>query len=376
MANVSIGEKSARPRILMFSHRNIFGEALYRCPHYEFEDIVCQIDSVEILAPQQGKWFKYGSRIASRIAIDGKIALNPGIPKIKLTNNYDLLFTVCAFPKDLLNFNTVINWKDCCKISICLLDEVWANQVSKLECFTRILSKFDHVMLYYSQSVNAVSEVIGDRCSFLPPGVDAIRFCPYPNPPKRAVDVYSIGRRSTITHQALLRMAEENGIFYVYDSIVGSDAFNSQEHRHLLAGVAKRSDYFIVNPGLIDKPKIRGNQLEIGNRYFEGAAAGAIMIGEYPRSREFEKLFGWPDAVIHLPFGADNIAEIISELDKQPDRKLKIRKDNVVQSLLRHDWVYRWESVLKAAGLEPMPELLRRKKRLSDLSCAVENGSC
>lgn len=76
--------------------------------------------------------------------------------------------------------------------------------------------------------------------------------------------------------------------------------------------------------------------------------------------------------VVHLPFGSDKIDTIINELDMQPERQEKIRRNNVVQSLLHHDWVYRWETVLKIAGLEPMPELLERKKRLRDLSNIVE----
>jgi len=44
----------------------------------------------------------------------------------------------------------------------------------------------------------------------------------------------------------------------------------------------------------------------------------------------------------------------------------------VVQSLLRHDWVYRWENILKMVGLDPMPQLLERKKHLRDLSNMIE----
>src|SRR5207245_9603073 len=104
------------------------------------------------------------------------------------------------------------------------------------------------------------------------------------NPPKRVVDVDSIGRRSEITHRRLLRMVAKNGIFYLHDSISGDQAIDSKEHRALVARVAKRSRYFIVNPGLIDRPEIRGNQIEIGNRYFEGAASGTIMVGERPNN--------------------------------------------------------------------------------------------
>ena len=373
MTHASIDEEYGRPRILLFSERNIFTNPLFRCPLYEFEDIICQIDSVDVLAPQPQKWFNLGFRIANnRFLRHSTITLNPGIPKVRIRKNYDLLFGVFGRPKDLLTFNTVKNWKDCCRTSICLIDEIWVRQLSEYECFLNILSKFDYVMLYYSQSVKAVSEVVGDKCFFLPPGVDAILFCPYPDPPKRAIDVYSIGRRSEVTHQKLLKMAKENKIFYVYDSISGSEAINSKEHRLLLANAAKRSRFYIVNPGLIDRPDIRGNQIEISNRYFEGAASGTIMIGEIPKNEEYEKLFGWPDSVIHVAFGSDKIDVVIHELDKQPERQDRVRKNNVVQCLRRHDWVYRWETVLKAAGLDPLPGLLERKKRLENLAGTIE----
>ena len=44
--------KSGRPRVLIFSLRNIFGNTLFRCPHYEFEDLICEIDSAVLLAPE------------------------------------------------------------------------------------------------------------------------------------------------------------------------------------------------------------------------------------------------------------------------------------------------------------------------------------
>ena len=82
-----------------------------------------------------------------------------------------------------------------------------------------------------------------------------------------------MGRRSQITHQSLLRMVQESGIFYLYDSMSATfPANNAKEHRALLANLAKRSRYFIVNPGKIDRQEERGNQIEIGGRYFDGAA--------------------------------------------------------------------------------------------------------
>ncbi len=352
-----------KPRVLIFSLRNVFGKALFRCPHFEFEDLICQIDSADLLAPKVDPSSRRSS-FATRLAYHAPVVLNPSMERISAKGQYDILFTICGYPQDLIMFNAVSNLRDICRTSVCLLDELWINEMVKHRHFLRILAKFDVVMLYYSQSVKPLSEIIERRCIFLPPGVDAISFCPNPNPPERVIDVYSIGRRSEITHQRLLDMVRERGLFYLHDSMGGSQAINSKEHRALFANVAKRSRYFIVNPGKIDEPNLRGRQMEIGNRYFEGAASGAIMIGERPDNEVFEELFDWPDAVTRLPYDSRNIDVLIKDLEADPERQDRIRRTGVVQALMRHDWVYRWEAILSAVGLEPMQEALERKDRL------------
>ncbi len=359
----SMDAEPRKPRVLIFSLRNVFGKALFRCPHFEFEDLICQIDSADLLAPKVDPSSRRSS-FATRLAYHAPVVLNPSMERISAKGQYDILFTICGYPQDLIMFNAVSNLRDICRTSVCLLDELWINEMVKHRHFLRILAKFDVVMLYYSQSVKPLSEIIERRCIFLPPGVDAISFCPNPNPPERVIDVYSIGRRSEITHQRLLDMVRERGLFYLHDSMGGSQAINSKEHRALFANVAKRSRYFIVNPGKIDEPNLRGRQMEIGNRYFEGAASGAIMIGERPDNEVFEELFDWPDAVTRLPYDSRNIDVLIKDLEADPERQDRIRRTGVVQALMRHDWVYRWEAILSAVGLEPMQEALERKDRL------------
>jgi len=326
---------------------------------------------VEFLAPKPNSFFKYGTRISQKLASDFAIPFKPGIPKIKLNKDYELFFAFCQFPKDLIHLESMQGWKNHCKTSICWVSEIWLSEMNHFRYYLKLLSEFDHVILHWSQSVTQVNKLIGDKAIFLPLGIDAILFCPYPNPPHRFIDVYSIGRRSEETHRALIKMFEEGKIFYLHDSTIGNEVVDTFQHRYLFANLAKRSRYFIVNPGKIDVPEERENQSEIGNRYYEGAAAGTIMIGEYPENIEFKKIFYWPDAVMQLPFGSVKINEIINELDKQPERQEIIRRKNVLESLTKHDWAYRWEAMLKMAGLEPMPGLLERKKQLESLSMLV-----
>jgi hypothetical protein len=166
-------------------------------------------------------------------------------------------------------------------------------------------------------------------------------------------------------------MAAGSGLFYLHDTVAGDRPLNSPEHRNLFAQIAKRSRYFIVNPGLIDRPEIRGDQIEIGNRYFEGAASGTIMVGERPWTKAFEQLFDWPDAVVDLPYDSPGIDKIIHQLNHDPERQHLIRRNNVVNALTRHDWVYRWEAILQHLGREPLPQLYDRKRRLKKIADAV-----
>ncbi len=355
------------PRTLIFSQRNLSRKLPFRCAHFEFEDVISQIDSVELLAPRVDP-STLRHTIAKRIAYHTPLVLNPGIQQAPIKAHYDLFLAICGDPTDLLRVSALGNWRASCKTAVCLIDELWVTQMAAYHNFLRMLEKFDVVMLYYSQSVEPLSKRIGRKCVFLSPGVDAIRFCPYPHPPKRVVDVYSIGRRSEITHRILLRMVEKDGLFYLHDSIAADQVPDPTEHRALFANIAKRSRYFIVNPGLIDRPDIRGDQIEIGNRYFEGAASGTIMLGERPNNAEFERLFDWPDSLIHLPYNSADIDEIVNALDNEPEKQDRMRRTNVKQALRRHDWVYRWEAILNVVGLEPMPGLFQRKELLRNLA--------
>ncbi len=99
------------------------------------------------------------------------------------------------------------------------------------------------------------------------------------------------------------------------------------------------------------------------------------MIGEYPETEAFKEHFGWPDSVIRTPFDSPDIAEILADLDSQPERIAEARKNNIIQSLLRHDWAYRWNTILNLAGLKPSTALTDRLKYLKNLADEIKSDS-
>lgn len=365
--NKNTGE-SNNPRICMFSQRNLQG-LVSRCPGYEFEDAVCAIDDVDLIAPRPNSLFPLSEKIANKIAQHtSAVSFNPGVRKQRIKKSYDLFIMKCLFLRDLPSLNALKGWRQRCRTAVCWLVESWIADLKKCKGHLKILSQFDYVILSCSDSVKPIQDVIQRPCFYMPPGVDAIRFSPYPNPPVRCIDVYNLGRRSPVTHQKLLEMAEQKQIFYIYDTIDKLDTSNPSQHRDLIANMAKRSRYFFANTGKIDRPSETHKQGEIGPRFFEGAAAGTIMLGEYPRNDAFRSNFDWTDAVIEVPFNTPNIAEVLVELDSQPRRLEIIRKNNIVQSLLRHDWVYRWRAILDMVGLDPIPAFFERENRLKELA--------
>jgi hypothetical protein len=205
----------------------------------------------------------------------------------------------------------------------------------------------------------------------MPIGIDTMRFCPYPDPPTRSIDVLSMGRRSDPMHRALLDLAEGKRIFYLYDVVRNFPVINFREHRVMLANLVKRSRYFINYKHNVNIAHVTGGQEALGARYFEGAAGGAVMIGIPPDCEEYHEAFDWDDAVINVPGSPADVGAILSELDTQPRRLATASRTNVVSCLLRHDWAYRWEEILHSVGLEPTPALAARKATLQKLAHGI-----
>ena len=368
-------------RVLMLSHRNIANRIFARCVWFEFEDMIKQIDCIAMLAPERVrsvKGFDTGYRIASKVGQYLPIALNPGVPSTTVEKEYDLFFTVCTFPMDLLYVNALKNWRKKCETAVCWIDEMYVTDIQYAKYSKEIISQFDHVIVSCNRVAREIKKLIQGECLFLIPGIDSILFCPHPKEPDRFIDILSIGRRSEDLHNYLVKALEKNELFYVYDTVsshgckYGLTTADPKQHRLLYANMVKRSKYFLVDTGKFDDIKGTDNEEIIGARYVEGAAAGTIMIGKQPSHPEFSKLFFWYEPVIDISANPDRIVEIIKEIDNQIDRKIRIRKDNIVNSLRYHDWVYRWELILKLAKLDPLPALVERKSRLKELADIVD----
>lgn len=360
-------------RICMPSGRNYRREA-FNCGHYEAQDVLAEVDDVDLVCMEPGPGYEFKDlwqrKLLYRDITRKVIFANPGLKKVRLTREYDLFLARCQTEKDIPHINAIEGWKDHCKTSVLWIDEMWAALLPKEKYWLHALTQFDHIFTSCRGTVGPLSKVIGRPVHWLPCAVDTLRFSPYPDPPARVIDVYSIGRRREEIHQRLLQASKRREIFYIYDTFLGSlaDVYDYREHRDYFASVAKRSRYFMVAPGKIDVVSENQGQSEVGHRYCEGAAAGAVLIGQAPQGEAFRHMFPWRDAVIRVQPDGSDVLDVLAELASDPERASAASQKNAVGALLRHDWVYRWREVLRVAGLEPSPGMLSRERRLKELA--------
>ena len=370
--------KESNARVLMVSHRLLKPHVSWASA-YEFEDVVCAIDDVDLVAvesvqPKPLPWEEEVlSHLRKRMGVD--IRREPRRRRTRVEGRYDLFFIRAMTLLDLNILNSIDGWQESCQTKVCWIEELWLDRLRDTKSLEPLL-QFDHVFVGHVPTSGPLAEVIDRPCSFLSPGVDALCFCPYPNPPARSIDLYALGRRSPATHQSLLDYAERrSGFMYFYDSARWTNFIEGHaEHRQLSANLIKRTRYFMADRAKANQPDKSKSSQVFGPRFFEGAAAGAMLIGEPPRCDTFDAYFDWPDAVIPLDHGSTKIADLIDELDADPGRVSRARQANITNMLRRHDWSDRWQTVLDTVDLDPRGAAAERKAALERRAQEVENA--
>jgi hypothetical protein len=90
-------------------------------------------------------------------------------------------------------------------------------------------------------------------------------------------------------------------------------------------------------------------------RWFYGTATGGAVVGKRPTTPLMDELMNWEDATIELPDDPQKSVEFINELLQDEVRLNSIYKRNYVESLARHDWRHRIQSMLEAVKI-PLPQ--------------------
>ena len=376
--NSSANNRGDETRVIVISVRE-FRFQVANCSLYEFEDIIHELERATLHAPSQEfdlarklyrltKYATGSDKVASAVA--------PFPTELSLEDEYDLLFVVCDNPWQLHLLETVKNWRDKCRYKACYVMETWKTNFNDWRLAHEPFKNFDYIFSGTSHCVETYSEVTGLPAKYLAPGIDALKFCPYPNPPQRMIDVCCVGRRHEETHQSLLHRSQQGDNFFYYHDTINNgrlEVSKPPEHRAKLVNLLQRSRYNIAVSARFNVLSTTGGHQEMGSRYFEAVAAGTVLLGMPPTGDIFPQYFDWEDAIITVDLYKQDVIEVIETLNSYPEKVERIRRKNIVNALLKHDWVYRWKEVLAAFGLEPSQSVLVREKCLQELAHSVNS---
>lgn len=350
------------------------------CSNYEFEDVICGVDDVDLFSLQPGRASEARQWFVRRLVWKPGVRrftphLNPGMRPVTLEKDYELFSFVCMNPADLVYLSAIKGWKERCRKKICFMVEFYAGWLREYDFHLSLLKDFDQVVLCFSGSVPGVQRAVGRPCHHVPLGADVFRFSPFPIPPERCIDVYSMGRRIESAHEAMLKMAARRELFYIYDTIPGLliQPRDHRQHRDLVANCAKRSRFFVTYPAKVDVVDETRGQSEVGARFFEGAATGAVLLGQAPTIPAFAKDFDWPDAVVDIGTTEESLVAALATLRSEPERVRALGHKNAIEAIRRFDWSYRWKEMLKLVGMEPTARLTQRERHLGELAAVAES---
>ena len=371
---VTVTERDSR--VLVMSQRNLY-RPLFHALNYQFEDLLLSLEDVELVAPLAHR-HPDASSLGRRLLNGGLRRTGrprhsppgnrPGMQPVRVTTDHDLFFMVVNDAYQLSYLHRLEGWRDRCRRAVCLLMEVWTPGVVRDADYYSMLRHFDAVYAFTPAASPSLVQLGSPEPRFLPTGIDALQSRPGPRPPDRVIDVYTYGRTSPVVHDQLLRQVEEANLNYLYDTTAESIVPDHVSHRALLSSVMKRSRYFLGHR-INDSPERQertGGEEALSTRYFEATAGGAAVLGSEPRTPHFAECFGWPDAVISLPYDSHDVADLLHDLDAQPERLAQAGAAGVRAALLQHDWAYRWETILRDSGLAPAGGLIRRRAELEE----------
>lgn len=328
---------------------------------FEYEDVVAGLLGAEITHPRPLTNLATQGLAAIRVQLQGR----PGTGGRSSGSRADLAVVVAQGLSDVHAAYGALDTLDSTRQRVLVIEELWPGDLPLAGHERSFLRRFDLVAVGLQATVAPLGDELGVPTVYLPPAVDALAACAGPQP-DRSIAMHTMGRRIEALHDRLLARARRTGEQYLYSTWSGNPRVRDHRaHRENLRGRIRRSRYFTVQIARFNDPERVGEAAEIGFRYAEGAAGGAILIGNRPHGPTWDELFGWEDAVIEVRDDGEDVDERLDELDADPARRRRIELANIRGSLAQHDIAHRVRFLLEVLDLPTTDALERRLAELA-----------
>jgi hypothetical protein len=209
----------------------------------------------------------------------------------------------------------------------------------------RTIKKITRLFVPFRRSVDDFANLYQIPVSYIPLGVDAINHGGYDE--HKIIDVNGYGRQYGPLEKILSQRFNDRDsgrIFHHTNHKHVAFIHDFYEHRRLFWQQLRKSKIALAFDPLFTGEK-RFRFSFVGQRWFESAAAGCVIVGKRPNCPEMDELFDWPDATIELPDNTNEMTDFIKYMLNNYDLE-SIGHRNYEECLSRHDWRLRIGDIL------------------------------
>ena len=160
-------------------------------------------------------------------------------------------------------------------------------------------------------------------------------------------------------------------MFYNTNFILGTELRDWRRYRAIFWQILRQSRLSMAYDHLYYNPSGTNEITYVGPRWFEGLAAGTVVVGKTPQAPDVPRLLDWEDATIDLPDEAEPAVQAIRDLLADRSRLEAAIRRNIVNMSLKHDWRHRAVDMLNLLGLDVPGKLTDQIGELKDRAEAL-----
>ncbi|MBL4907891.1 MAG: glycosyltransferase family 1 protein [Sneathiella sp.] len=350
------------PNFLVVSARAIYTEYADACS-FEFEDAI--IDSLQ-------------ADLLELSNIPSVKTQTTGENRDKYNKEYDIVFLVANNFRKLAKMYALLEkYKIPAKKTYAY---VFGAYIHELKYLTlpgarhfipryRRICQIDHIFVPFKENQPVLANLFDLPFHYSPMAVDVLKVAG--DHPSRFISVNGFGRQEPMLNDLLAATFNKPGSPYIYqhtNAIISPGMKNWQQYRELFWHSLRNSQLSLTFDSLYHNPNGRSQHSFVGPRWYESLAAGAVVVGQSPKTEEALALLDWRDATIDLPDDPERALKKIMELLDSPDDLRQIGNRNTQQMFLKHDWRYRIEKMLIETGFPRVQSLDRQIQELKERS--------
>jgi hypothetical protein len=336
---------------------------------YEFEEIIVRTCSSQLIAPER---FRFRNRLDLLLQpLTTHFYCKP--KKFQFANEPNVLLLIGMGPGTLKMLDTLRQWRQKCDIVAAYIIDLYPISLNRLD--RKIVNQLDHLFISYEQMLKPVKRKFKTPVTFIPQACDVLTHGTYGG--DRPFDIIGYGRQIPKIHEQLKKEfnAPQSQTLYFHSTFKYPDVKDWKEDRLLFWQMMRRTKLSLAYCFKKTSPELAFGVSPLTARWFEGLAAGCVMVGYSPTGAEVKYLLDWPDAIIELPNNPQDSFSFIKELLKQEEYLKVVSRRNYMESLARHDWRYRLKDMLSTLGISIPNGLDDELKNLHSKIKAINNES-